>query len=81
MQEVEYKTEVLVCQKENMERDGVSALFAHRKVIRDANVKCCDLTVSLHAEPPRSESSNDDVGVKDYLHEIALKMSSSVRNP
>lgn len=32
-------------------------------------------------ETARSESSNDDVGVKDYLHEMALKTSSSVRNP
>jgi hypothetical protein len=33
------------------------------------------------AEPTRSKSSNNDVGVKDYLHEMALKTSSSVRNP
>jgi hypothetical protein len=32
-------------------------------------------------ETARSESSNDNIGVKDYLHEMALKTSSSVRNP
>lgn len=35
MQEMEYKIEAFVCQRKNMERDGVLTLFDHWKVMGD----------------------------------------------